>query len=80
MSKLQLNESIHTQSTARLKAGWSIAEWCESVNLSRATLYTLSPESQPKSVKVGKRRIITERPDDFLSRLARQSAEQAEAA
>jgi len=51
------------------QAGYPVAAWCKAVNISRATFYTLPPESQPKSVKLGKRRIIIESPEDFLARI-----------
>lgn len=54
--------------------GWSIADWCASVNISRAKLYTLPPELAPASVKIGKRHIIIEQPPDYLSRLSAAQA------
>lgn len=65
----QMNKDIHAN-----RAGWSIPDWCASVNLARATLYTLPANLQPASVKIGKRRIITEQPADYLKRLANATA------
>jgi hypothetical protein len=52
------------------RAGWSIGAWCSSADISRALLYRLPAVQQPKSVKVGKRRIICESPFDWLRRMA----------
>lgn len=47
-------------------AGYRPAEWSESVGISRQKFYNL--EAPPKSVKVGRMRIITESPADWLAR------------
>ena len=52
------------------RAGWSVPSYCSAVGYSRAMYYLLPPELQPKSVKLGKRRIIIEPPADYLARLA----------
>ena len=54
-------------------AGFAISDWCESTDISRALYYTLPPEQQPESVKVGRRRIIIESPDAYLRRIAARS-------
>ncbi len=51
------------------QAGYPIAAWCAAANISRATFYNLPPELQPSSVKLGKRRIVIEPPQDFLRRV-----------
>lgn len=80
MAKNRIEVELATKPDNPYRAGWSINDWCKSVDLARATLYTLPPTLQPSSVKIGKRRIITEQPADFLKRLATQSAALTEAA
>jgi hypothetical protein len=64
---------MHTAS-AEERAGFHLARWCEAVGISRGFYYTLPPELQPESVKLGKRRIITEKPRDYLKRVAGHAA------
>ncbi len=52
------------------KIAWTPQSFADAISKSRAWLYALPPELQPKSVKLGKSRLITERPEDFLRRLA----------
>ena len=52
------------------RAGWSIPRFCEECGFSRAHLYNLPQELQPKSVRLGRRRIIREQPAEFLARVA----------
>lgn len=59
------------------QCGYPVPAWCRAANISRATFYTLPPESQPQSVKLGKRRIIIEAPQDFLRRVQSQTAKAA---
>ena len=61
------------------KAGFAVGEFCQLVGFGRSKLYLLPPEQQPKSVKVGERRIIIEQPADYLERLAAAQAEHASA-
>ena len=56
------------------KAGWMIGEYADLVGFGRSKLYTLPKELQPKSVRVGSRRIITEPPAEYLARLAETQA------
>lgn len=53
-------------------AGWLARDWCAGVSISRASLYRLSTEQQPHSVKVGSRRIIRESPSAWLERIAQR--------
>ena len=67
------NGQTHSSDT-QPRAGWSVADWCDCVDIGRASYYALPPELQPASIKLGKRRIITEQPGDFLKRISLQSA------
>lgn len=60
---------MHGQ-TEEARAGWPLRAWCASANVSVATYYTLKDGIRPKSVKLGKRRIIIEAPADWLRRMA----------
>lgn len=52
-------------------AGWNIAQWCESISVSRASFYLLA--DKPKTVKIGRRHVVIESPHDYLNRIAKQS-------
>lgn len=52
-------------------AGRSVDEFAREVGICRATVYILEPECQPRSLKVGKRRIITESGAEWLARMAK---------
>lgn len=62
------------------RAGWSIPAWCASAGISRGLFYTLEGERAPRSVKLGKRRIVLEPPSDYLARIAGQSLAEGVAA
>lgn len=47
-------------------AGFRPADWAEAAGFSRQKFYTL--EDPPKSIKLGRMRIITESPADWLAR------------
>lgn len=49
--------------------GWQVNPWCAAVGISRSTAYELIAEGKIASVAVGKRRIITTHPRDFLASL-----------
>lgn len=51
------------------RAGWLLRPWCDSASICPATLYNLPTELRPISIKLGKRRIITESPADWLRRM-----------
>lgn len=55
-----------TQLTPR--ASWDIDTWCAAVGVSRPTYYRLAP--RPRSVKLGRRRLVTEAPASYLERVA----------
>lgn len=47
-------------------AGFRPGDWAEAAGFSRQRFYTL--ENPPKSIKIGRMRIITESPADWLAR------------
>lgn len=51
------------------QVGFAPAAWCQATSISRAKLYQLPAELQPSSVKLGRRRIITEGPREYLDRI-----------
>jgi excisionase family DNA binding protein len=74
----QLNPSERQrreQQSMAAKAGWRINEWCRAVGVSRSFTYELIAERKIKSVALGKARIITTSPIEFLSILAEQQAD-----
>lgn len=52
------------------QAGFPVVAWCRSAGICRAHHYALPDEFKPKWVKIGKRRIITEPPAEWLARMA----------
>lgn len=58
------------------QVGYAPSDWCRRTSISRAKLYALPFSLQPRSVKLGRRRIIIEDPAAYLARLA-QSQEAA---
>lgn len=57
------------------RAGWSVEEFARLTNVGRTTLFMMEPkELRPRSVKVLKRRIITEPPSAWLQRLGAAQA------
>ena len=52
------------------KSGFSIAEWCPAVGISRATFYALPAEAKPAHVYIGARPVITESGPAWLARMA----------
>lgn len=64
---------MQTKTTARKRtrrtipaAGYRPSDWAEAAGFSRQKFYTL--KVPPKSVKIGRMRIITESPADWLAR------------
>jgi hypothetical protein len=53
----------------RIKLGWRLNEWCRAVGCGRSYGYILLNEQRIESVKLGRARIITTHPSDFLSSL-----------
>lgn len=62
------------------RAGYSIPDWCAAVGISRASFYNLPSELQPKSVKLGRRHIVTEKPEAYLERVSAAQQDQREVA
>lgn len=65
---------MQSSTVARTRAdlpvvGYRPASWARSVGISRSGYYALSPDMRPRSVTVGRRRIITESPADWLVRI-----------
>jgi hypothetical protein len=61
------------RSRARLdlpRAGLGLNEFCTAVGYCRATYYNLPLDVRPRSVLIGRRRIIIEQPAEYLARLA----------
>jgi hypothetical protein len=52
-----------------LPAGFRPEPWARAAGISRSGYYTLPPDTRPRSVTVGRRRIITESPADWLARI-----------
>ena len=55
--------------TTDTRAGWTVRAWCTATTISRAAYYALPAAIAPRSVTVGRRRIITESPTGWLSRV-----------
>jgi len=54
------------------RTAWKFGTFAHAIDKSRSWLYALPPELQPASVKLGRNRLITESPEEFLQRLAEQ--------
>ena len=59
-----------TRSTEVPQAGYSIPAFCKAISISRATFYNLLGDLRPRSVRLNKRLVIIESPQDYLNRLA----------
>jgi excisionase family DNA binding protein len=59
------------------KAGWPTDEWCSDTGVGRSTSYELEAAGKIKAVRVGKKRVITTPPREFLASLAEEQADQA---
>jgi hypothetical protein len=53
----------------RKKYGWKVNEWADAVGCSRAYTYLLLGRGIIESVKLGRSRIITTHPGDYLDSL-----------
>jgi predicted DNA-binding transcriptional regulator AlpA len=58
-------------------AGMRPRQFWAAVGISRAAGYALPADLQPKSIKLGHARIITEAPSEYLERLAQRQREAA---
>jgi hypothetical protein len=52
------------------KAGWSVDEFVSATSICRTNVFSFIKSGQIKSVNVGRRRVITTPPADFLASLA----------
>lgn len=66
---LRIVETLMEYERNTPRAGWRLSQYCEATGLSRSYIYALSKEQQPRSIKIGKRRVITEAPADWLQRI-----------
>jgi hypothetical protein len=55
------------KSAAVEKAGWTVDQWKYATGLGHTTVYDLLKTGRIKSSKIGKRRIITTSPKEFLA-------------
>jgi hypothetical protein len=62
---------------ATARAGYPVCQWLAETSISRSYLYALPLEQQPRSIKLGRRRIIIETPRGWLKRIAELSAKAA---
>src|SRR5258708_36774532 len=56
--------------TQAQRTGYSVEAFCVAIGICRASYYNLPPKLQPKSVMLGRRRIIREQPAEYLARIA----------
>ena len=71
MSHIQSNEDSMksaAQQDHEIRAGWSVIQFSRACGFSRACFYLL--KFPPRSIKIGKRRIVVEPPSEYLARLA----------
>ena len=61
-----------------IRGGWSITNWCRDTTISRASFYLLA--QRPRTVKLGRRTVVIESPQDYLQRIAKLSEAQLKAA
>lgn len=61
---------IPSNRSAIAPAGLSVGDFAKLAGVSRSLVYGLAPALQPRSVKVGRRRLVFEAPADWLARLA----------
>ncbi len=60
------NAKKTAESAAR--ATWNVPDWCAALGLGRSTYYTLTVP--PRHIKIGKRHLIVESPEDYARRMA----------
>lgn len=52
------------------QGGWRVLPWSRAVGVSRSAFYNLlGSEEEPKTVKLGSARIVTESPTQYLARI-----------
>ena len=60
-----------TKTSSQTRVGWRILDWAEDAGISRGSVYNLLYAKKINSVKLGKARIITTSPTEFLASLPR---------
>ena len=58
---------VEVPAAASTKAGWRVEEWAKDCGLSRSYAYNLMKQGTIRSVRVGRNRIITTTPAEFLA-------------
>jgi len=53
------------------------AQFAASCGFSRSLFYALKGDQQPRSIKLGRRRVVVEDPRSYLARIAAQQAQTA---
>lgn|GEM_PF-4366713 len=59
----------HENINGFVKRGWTVTEWRLEVGISSASTWRLIRDQQVKAVKMGRRRLITTPPAEFLANL-----------
>ena len=67
-------ERYQVAASSTERAGWAIKEYLPLIGIGETTFHGLPPEKQPKSIKIGHRRIIIEPPRAYVERLAQMQA------
>ena len=62
-----------TEDQIASKKGWTVTEWRHEVGISPAFTWRLIRDDRVRSVKLGKRRLITTPPAEFLANLPRRA-------
>lgn len=60
------------------QVAWRVPEFCPAAKVSQRQLYNFPPDLQPKSVWIGKARIIIEPPEVWLVRIGHAQRERAQ--
>lgn len=67
-SELRTNRPKHEAGIEQF--GWKLSSYCKLISITPQFYHTLPEDLRPRSVKLGKRRIISEHPREYLERLA----------
>ena len=77
MTSRPTNEAAQTPAAIDREA-FSIAEWCDSVRISRSFFYRLPPSLRPTVIKLGRRSLITRQASAaWQERMMQRADEQA---
>lgn len=60
---------MEIQAESGSRVGWPITAYVNVVGISKAGYYAMPEDLKPRSVKIGKRRLIVEQPLDWLRRV-----------